>query len=136
MKIKIQVIGIIKKEDKILMRKKPDGSPPYKETWYLFGGELIHEKSPEQAIKDVVKNQTGINIKMIKSLGWDTEIKKDTDGETKFFIYLDSICKYINGKIKPSEEIEKLELIPVQKLKEHDLVPPSRKLFKKLGYIT
>ena len=107
MKTKILVIGIVKKGNKILMRKKPDSSPPYKETWYIFGGELASNKTPGKIIKETLKKQTGINIKMIKSLGWDTEIKKDLDGETKFFIYLDTMCKYVNGKLKLSKGIEK-----------------------------
>lgn len=37
MVIKVLNIGVIQKEDTILMRKKPDGSLPYKETWYIFG---------------------------------------------------------------------------------------------------
>ena len=40
MKTKILSIGIIKNGNTILLRKKPDGSAPYKETWYLFGGEV------------------------------------------------------------------------------------------------
>lgn len=135
MKTKILVIGVVKKGGTILMRKKPNGSPPYKQTWYLFGGELTPETTPEKTIKDQLKNQTGINIKMVDGLGWDTEIKKDIDGEIKFFIYLDTLCEYVSGKLKLTEGIEKLEWIPQNKLKNYDLVPPSRKLFKKIGYL-
>jgi ADP-ribose pyrophosphatase YjhB (NUDIX family) len=134
MKTKILVIGVVKKGDKVLMRKKPDGSPPYKQTWYLFGGELVPDKTPKEVIKETLKKQTGINIKMTRALGWDTEIKKDIDGEVKLFIYLDTICKYINGKLRLSKGIEKLEWVLISKLKNYDLVPPSKKLFKKLGY--
>ncbi len=38
MKTKILNIAVIENNGKVLMRKKPDGSLPYKETWYLFGG--------------------------------------------------------------------------------------------------
>ena len=135
MKIKILVIGVVKNGNNVLMRKKPNGSSPYKETWYLFGGEITPKKNPEGVIKEIVKKQAGINIKIVKNLGWDTEIKKDFDGKTKLFVYLDVLCKYISGKLTLSEGIERLEWIPTPKLKEYDLVPPSKNLFKRIGYI-
>jgi hypothetical protein len=133
--VKILVISIVKKGDCILMRKKPQGSLPYKETWYLFGGELIPDKTPEKIIQDTLKKQAGIKIKTIKNLGWDTEIKKDIDGEKKLFVYLDVLCEYVSGKLRLSPGMERLEWIQISELKNYDLVPPSKKLFKKSGYL-
>jgi ADP-ribose pyrophosphatase YjhB (NUDIX family) len=79
MKTKILVIGVIEKEGKVLMRKKPEGAPPYKETWYLFGGELTPGITPEQAIAEQVKKQTNLDIKITTKLSWDTEVKHDLD---------------------------------------------------------
>ena len=137
MKTKILSVAVIEKDGKILMRKKPKGSMPYKETWYSFGGEVINGKSPDEAVKEIVKLQTNINIKLRQALSWDTEIKKDLDGETKQFIYLDSIYDYIDGELKigDNQNIEKLEWISIEKLGEYDIVPPSVILFKKLGYL-
>ena len=136
MKTYIQVIGIIKKGDQILLRKKPDGSPPYKETWYIFGSELSSDRiNPEEVIVSSVKEQTGLDIKFKEKLSWDTEIKEDHAGEQAFHIYLDCMCEYVSGELVPAEGIEKLEWVSTSDLKNYDLVPPSVKLFKKLGYI-
>lgn len=135
MKTKILVIGIVKKDNQILLRKKPDGSPPYKETWYLFGGELVEGTTPEAVIKDQLKKQAGIKIRMTNQLGWDTEIKKDHDGETKLFVYLDCECECLSGELRPGEGVERLEWVNIRNLNKYDHVPPSRKLFKKLGYL-
>lgn len=137
METKVLNIAVIENNGRILMRKKPDGSPPYKETWYIFGGEVTNGKSPEETAKEIVKLQTGINIKLRKNLGWDTEIKKDLDGKLKQFIYLDSLYDYIDGELKIGENqnIEKLEWIPIENLEKYEIVPPSKILFRKLGYI-
>jgi len=137
MKTKVLNIAVIEHNGKILMRKKPDGSLPYKETWYSFGGEVIEGKSPEAAAQEIVKLQTGINIKLRENLSWDTEIKEDLDGETKQFIYLDSLYDYVDGdlQIGENQNIEKLEWIPIENLKDYDVVPPSVILYKKLGYL-
>lgn len=135
MKTKVLVIGIVKKGDSILMRKKPDGSLPYKETWYIFGGELTPDTTPEEAIINEVKIKTSIDIKISEKLSWDSEIKKDLDGEEKLFVYLDMLCEYVDGEPKLSEGIEKLEWVPINQLANYDIVPPSRILFQKLGYL-
>jgi 8-oxo-dGTP pyrophosphatase MutT (NUDIX family) len=136
MQTKILSIGIIKNGDTVLLRKKSDGSPPYKETWYLFGGEVnVTTPDPDKALVAIVKNQAGIDISVTEHIGWDTEIKDDHDGEEKLFIYLDNLCEYVGGELRWGEEIEKLEWVPIEKLTTYDLVPPSVKLFKKLGYL-
>jgi len=135
MKVKILVVGIVRKGNKILLRKKPKGSPPYKETWYLFGGELVGVSTPEKAIQSQLEKQAGIKIKMIKQLSWDTEVKKDRDGERKLFVYLDCMCEYVSGKLQPAKGIERLEWVNIKELSKYDHVPPSRKLLKKLGYL-
>ena len=135
MKVKILVIGVVKKGNKILLRKKPEGSPPYKETWYLFGGELVGKTTPEEAIQNQLEKQAGIKIKMIEQLNWDAEVKVDHDGERKLFVYLDCLCEYVSGKLQPEEGIERLEWVDKKVLSKYDHVPPSRKLLKKLGYL-
>lgn len=135
MEVKVLVIGIIRKGNKILLRKKPEGSPPYKETWYLFGGELKGNTTPEKAIQNQLKKQAGIKIKMTRQLSWDAEVKEDHDGERKLFVYLDCLCECLSGKLQPAEGIERLEWVDIKELSKYDHVPPSRKLLKKLGYL-
>jgi hypothetical protein len=135
MKNKILVIGVIEREDSILMRKKPDGSKPYKETWYSFGAESTGEDTPENIFKTWVFKELGIKIEIKKRLGWDTEVKVDHDGEIKNFVYLDILCEYISGETKIPDGAEKVEWIPKEELSSYEIVPPSITLFKKLGYL-
>jgi ADP-ribose pyrophosphatase YjhB (NUDIX family) len=137
METKVLNIAVIEHDGKILMRKKPEGSAPYRETWYAFGGEVTNGKNPEEATKEIVKIQTGINIKLRRNLTWDTEIKNDLDGVKKQFIYLDSLYDYVDGdlEIGINQNIERLEWIPIEKLNEYDIVPPSIILLKRLDYI-
>lgn len=136
MNTKILLIALIKHEDKILFRKKPQGSPPYKETWYMFGAELDSDASDwKSQLLASIKAQTGINIIIEKTLGWDTEAKPDSAGENTFYIYLDCQCGYIDGQLKPQLGIEKLAWIPISELNNYDIVPPSIKLLTRQGYL-
>lgn len=135
MQTKVLIVGVVKKSGAILMRKKPDGSPPYKETWYIFGAEATPDINPDQAIIDEVFAKSGVTIKVTNKISWDTEVKYDLDGVEKFFVYLDVECEYESGDIHVAEGIEKIEWVQPEDLSSYDIVPPSRILFQKLGYL-
>jgi nucleoside triphosphatase len=131
MQTKVLIVGVVQKDGAILMRKKPEGSPPYQETWYIFGASATADVSPDEAIKREVKEKAGIEIEVKNKVSWDTEIKYDLDGIEKFFVYLDVICEYASGELTLAEGIEKLEWVKPEDLHNYDIVPPSRVLFQK-----
>ena len=135
MQTKVLIVGVVKKDGAILMRKKPQGTPPYKETWYIFGVEAISNVDSDQAIMDEIRSKSGITVKVKNKISWDTEVKNDLDGIKKFFVYLDVECEYESGNIVTAEGIEKIEWVKQEDLLHYDIVPPSRILFKKLGYL-
>lgn len=136
MQTKVLVVAIVENENgDVLMRKKPNGSPPYSETWYIFGAELAPGQPLDETLRAHIAKQAGIETHMAKEVSWDTEVKADLDGITKQFVYLDVLCTYASGELQISEGIEKLEWVPKEKLAGYDIVPPSRVLFQKLGYL-
>jgi hypothetical protein len=136
MQTKVLIIAIVENDKgEILMRKKPDGSPPYTETWYIFGAELVAGQPLDETLRAHILKQAGIETKIARELSWDTEVKADLDGVTKQFVYLDVQCAYVSGELTITEGIEKLEWVPKDKLAQYDVVPPSKILFKKLSYM-
>lgn len=132
---KVLIVAVVEKDGKILMRKKPKGSPPYQETWYIFGATATPDTPVDQAVKDEIRAKSGIEVEIKEKVSWDTEIKNDLDGVQKFFVYLDVICEYAGGDLTPSPDVEKLEWVDKTQLSNYDIVPPSRLLFEKLGYL-
>lgn len=135
MQTKVLIVAVVEKDGKVLMRKKPDGSPPYKETWYIFGATASPEIPFDEAVISEVKSKSGSEVIVRDKVSWDTEIKHDLDGIKKFFVYLDVVCQYVGGELSPGEGVEKLEWVASQDLVNYDIVPPSRVLFRKLGYL-
>ena len=130
------IIAVIEKDGSILMRKKPLDSPPYKETWYLFGCEPVSNQDNPTTIKNYLKSELGIDVEISnESILPDLEIKQDHDGIKKNFIYINLRCKYLGGTPKIPKGAERVRWIPKDKLSEYDIVPPSVKLFKKLGWL-
>ena len=101
----------------------------------MFGAELIAGEPIAQTLTTYVQAQTGVVIRDITPILWDSEVKVDLDGTTKQFIYLDVTCEYADGELEITPGIEKLEWVPVTELATYDNVPPSVELFKRLGYI-
>lgn len=135
MQTKVLIVGVVKNNGAILMRKKPDGSPPYKETWYIFGAEATADVDPDEAIITEVLAKSGVTVTVTNKISWDTEVKHDLDDIEKFFIYLDVECEYVSGEIRVPEGVEKIEWVTPADLPNYDIVPPSRTLFEKLGYL-
>ncbi len=117
------------------MRKKFVGSKPYAETWYSFGCDFVPGQDPATTFTNFIKDFVGIEISPLQHFSWDTETKEDHDGVIKQFIYLDIKFEYVAGELIVPESLEKVEWIPIEQLTKLDIVPPSVKLFKKLGYL-
>ena len=135
MQTKVLIVAVVKKDGALLMRKKPAGSPPYAETWYIFGAEATSGVDPDRAVINEVLSKSGITVSVKNKISWDTEVKNDLDGVEKFFVYLDVECEYESGDIVVAEGIEKIEWVKPEDLSNYDIVPPSRILFEKLGYL-
>lgn len=131
------IIAVIGKDDSVLMRKKPQDSLPYKETWYLFGCEPVPNQDNPTTIKNYLKSELGIDVEVSSELlPPDFEIKQDHDGIEKNFVYTNLKCHYLGGNSKTPKGAERVEWISKDKLSEYDLVPPSRRLLKAMGYLS
>ncbi len=136
METKVLIVAVVENENgEVLLRKKPDGSPPYNETWYIFGAELKAGEDVAETLRAHIQKQAGIETQLVQKIGWDDEVKQDVDGIVKQFVYLDVTSKYLSGDLCLSEGIERLEWVPKDQLAAYDNVPPSVKLFKQMGYI-
>lgn len=133
--IKTLLMVVIEKDTAILMRKKPAGSPPYHETWYLFGCEKDLMKDDIKTLAEYLFNTFGIVVNNFLEIGQDGEIKEDHDSIKKQFVYVNFTCTYQVGEIKTPAGIEKVSWIPKDELTQYDIVPPAVLLLKKLGYL-
>jgi hypothetical protein len=76
-----------------------------------------------------------MTVRITQGLGWDEDVKNDHDGEQKRFIYLDAMCELASGEPHPTNPNEELKWVDIKDLPDYEHVPPSEKLFRKLGYL-
>lgn len=134
METKILIIAVIESRGRVLMRQKRPGSP-YRQTWYLFGTEFQHGKDPARTLEEAIKGQIGITIRATEAITWDAEVKRDHDGTRKQFLYLSVRCKHVSGTPVCPTDAESIGWVRKSELQEYDLVPPTEKLFKRLGWL-
>lgn len=132
---KTLLIALVEKNGAILMRKKPAGSPPYSETWYMFGCERIAGQEDAETLREYLDRTLGITVDLVEPVGQGEETKKDHDGMEKRFVYMDFKCRYKDGEPRVLAGAERLEWIPRDRLADYDIVPPSAVLLRKLGYL-
>ncbi|NCS97135.1 MAG: NUDIX domain-containing protein, partial [Candidatus Pacebacteria bacterium] len=122
---------IVNHDGKVLIGKRKGGHAPY---YSIPGGQLdLGETFEAGAIREV-KEETGIEAEIEKSLGFDEDFEPDKHGEITHYIFLVYKAKYISGELKPDDDIEKLEWISKEKLSQIELNRPAVKLFKGMGY--
>ncbi len=135
MKSRNVVVGIIFKENKILFGKKPLNVGPYPNTWHLIGGGVEENESLTEALKREVLEETNLKVKNVKVISTDEDETLNKHGEMIHYKFNIFTCDYESGELKPGDDIEKLEWVRKEKLKEIPLNPPSIKLFKKLNWL-
>jgi 8-oxo-dGTP diphosphatase len=136
MKFRIIAVGLIEKDKKYLLGKKPDNIGPYPNTWHLPGGGVnLDEESLDEALKREIKEEAGIEIKNIEQIGFDEDNEPDKHGEMTHYIFLDFKANCLSGEINANDDMKKLKWTTKYELKKLNLNKPTKKLFKKLKLI-
>jgi 8-oxo-dGTP diphosphatase len=103
-------------DDKLLLVKR--GTRVFKGYWALPGGRVEKDESVEQAIIREVKEETGLDIEIIRKIGEYHEAGVKDNIEYDYY----PACfwtKPVGGEIKPQEEeIERIKLFRITELPE------------------
>lgn len=134
MKTRVVVTTLVENGNSILFGKKKANVGPYPNTWHLIGGGVNEGESVIEAAKREIKEEAGIEVDIINSLGFDEDFEPNKDGEITHYIFLIFQGKYVSGELKPDDDIEYLEWIPKSKLSTLKLNRPTIKYFKRVGY--
>lgn len=139
---------IYSKNKKLLMAFKDENSQGvYKNCWHIIGGGIEEGESQLDAVSREIKEELGLDISEAivqlvddKGRGKAVRTNKETNEQEivsmKFFVYevrFDKMPKEI--PIILSDELVKYDWFDHSDLKNVKLTPPSRRYFKRLGYL-
>lgn len=128
--------ALIEKDGKILLVKRR--FKPHPGWWALPGGIVEHGETVEETAIREIKEETGLNIEIVKLLGvYDLIIKDEASGKIeKQYAIICFICKCRGEeKLKPNYEVLDVKWFDPEEVEKLQLVPTTRKALKDAGYI-
>ncbi len=87
--MKVVALAVIFHKDKILIGRKRFGEHPMNlgGKWHVIGGKVEEGETEEEAVKREVKEETGLDVKVVKRLGEKT-VKNRKGEEAKVVTFL------------------------------------------------
>ncbi len=136
MKSRVIVVGVIEKDDSILVGKKPDGIGPYPNTWHIPGGGVnLEEETLEDALRREMLEEAGIEIENIEAVGFDEDYENDKHGEKTHYVFLDFKATCTSKDVNAGDDMKSLKWVKKDELKNLNLNKPAKKLLQKLNYL-
>ena len=125
------VILLNNKKDLILIRRK---NPPFQGELALPGGFVDVGETVEKACIREAKEETNINIKIIKLIGVFSDPKRDPRGHNVTIAFL---CKPLTDKEKPiaKDDAAALEIIPLSKIQSLKLAFDHKEIIESSGIL-
>jgi ADP-ribose pyrophosphatase YjhB (NUDIX family) len=90
---------VIKSKEGIVLSKRL--IPPYKGYWHTPGGTVLYGETLEEAVKRVAKEETGLNVEIIKLAG---VIEFPKIKSLKHAVSIGYLVKPISGKLRGSDQ--------------------------------
>jgi mutator protein MutT len=137
---------IVSNDNKILMGKGREGSV-YKDAWLIPGGGVDEGETKLQTLVREIQEEANLDVTPYKTelvedaaTGESEKTLKDTNETVlvhmHFFTYRINIPLLAEDIIaQAGDDLVELEWVPLDKLSDYKLSPPSEALFKKLGYL-
>jgi len=125
------VILINNKKDIILIHRK---KPPFRGELALPGGFVEVGETVEDACVREAKEETNINIKIIKLIGVFSNPKRDPRGHT---VTVGFLCEPSTNKEKPKamDDAAALEIVPLSKIRSLNLAFDHKEIIEASGIL-
>jgi 8-oxo-dGTP pyrophosphatase MutT (NUDIX family) len=139
---------IFSKDGKLLMGKKdPESGGVYADCWHLPGGGVNEDETYEEALRREIAEEVGIDIASAditladdKGTGQSEKTLQDTGEKVicnmLFNVYqVDLQENAADIDLGAGDDLVVLEWIDPKGLPDYTVTPPSKKLFKRLGWL-
>ena len=130
MKTFFVVTGILKYKDKFLILKKSSDDRNYPNKWSFCSGFVKEFEPGEDTVIREIKEETGLDAKIVKKGGIIEVIDKEKDKRWVVAVYL---CEVEKKEVKLCHENSEFRWVSADEFKNYDFVPGLPKDLKSLG---
>jgi len=89
----------------LLVRHKPERGGFWQGKWICPGGELELGETIEEGIKREVREETGLEVELVKPLPAFERIVKSAVGVSLHVVYIDYVAKLVGGRLKMDSDV-------------------------------
>ncbi len=149
------VCGIIQHKNKVLLGKKSKGRQPYPDVWHTPGGgaknnilakKLIVKKDYDNKyfhdeLQREIMEELGVTIKNIKCIVPQYRntpreaVTKNKLNEDTHYYFLEYLCEVDDESFSPGDDLAEAKWVSKEELNKISLTPPSKEMYKELGWL-
>lgn len=122
------VTGVVKNGDKYLILKKSAKDRNYPNKWSFCSGFVKEFESAEESVLREIKEETGLDAKIIKTGNIIKVIEKD-----KRWVIAVYLCEANSKDVKLCHENVEFRWVSLEEFKNYDFVPGLKKDLNSLG---
>lgn len=126
--VPVVVDGVVIHNKKIMLIKR--AITPYKEFYVIPGGFVIPGETTKEACIRELKEETGLDVKVVKFIGIYDSPSRDPRGHTISVAYL---CKSKGGKLKSGYEAKDIKFFSKEEIKKINIGFDHKKILKDAG---
>jgi len=121
----------------LLVKHKPERGGFWQGEWICPGGELELGERIGDGIKREVKEETGLEIELVKPLPAFDRIVKSADGIDLHVVYIDYVAKVAGGELKVDSDVGEALWIEKDELGRvwDDIHEDAQRLLKLAGMV-
>ena len=120
--ITVDGVVLVDEEGIVLVKRLNE---PFKDFWALPGGFVEYGETTEEAVKREVKEETGLEVEVLKLIGVYSDINRDPRGHVVSICYL---CRGVGGFLKASSDAGDVAVFHLSELKSLKLAFDHRKI--------
>lgn len=121
----LTVDTIILEDNKVVLIKRLNN--PYKDYWAIPGGFVEYGEKVEDAAVREAKEETGLDIELIKLVGVYSDPNRDPRGHTVTIAFL---SKIVGGTLKSDSDAKDAKFIEINELKNMKLAFDHNEIIK------
>jgi len=121
--------AIIESEGKILLLEEDSRDPDHTNAgmWDLPGGRIKFGEHPLDGLSREVREECGLEVKIAEPIYVDHWLPQPYDDEEWQIVGIFYKCQLVGGELHLSQEHKAFKWIGLNKLKDYQILPSSRK---------
>jgi len=121
----------------LLVKHKPERGGFWRGKWICPGGALELGETIDEGIKREVKEETGLEIDLVKLLLPYDRIVKSTDGVSLHVVYIDCLAKLVGGELEVGSDVGEALWVEKQNINQiwGELHEDTQRLMKIAGLV-